>query len=87
MSEAQITTLTHHFAAQLFAVNAHSIIRAITHLFMAFILGFCVGANASIPEQIDWRGKNGANKLLRCKASFASSECDACFFADGDMFG
>ncbi len=50
LSHTQITAFTKYFAAQLFAINAQTVIGLITHLGMGFSRCFDISAYAAIPN-------------------------------------
>ena len=67
LGEAQVAALGHHAAAQLAAVDAHRVVRAVADVGVRLARGLDVGADAAVVEQVDGRAQRNPNELRRCQ--------------------
>ena len=65
LRETEVAPLADHLAAQLLAVDAQRIVRTVTDVGIALALGFDVGADTAVPEQVDRRFQDRAHQRIR----------------------
>ena len=77
LSQAQITTLDHHLAAQLGPVDAQPIVGAVAHIRVTLQAGLDIGANAAVVQQIHRGLEDGRDQISRVDAGLLQAQCTA----------
>ncbi len=87
LGEAEIAPLPHHLGPQPTTVDTHVVVGPITDFLVFFDGRLDVGADAAIPEQIDFGGKQQSNQTGGVQGFVAHPEPAPRLGRQGDVLG
>ena len=74
LGEPQVAALGHHATAQVGTIHTHRIVGTIAHLGVRLGGGLHVGADSTVPEQVDWGAQDGRDQFGRGERRDIGSE-------------